>query len=725
MRVEDTGSLLALIRAGDFATALPLALRLANDDPNDASRLAMLGHVQRRSGDLDSAIATLQSATRVHAGIPAAWFDLASALLDSARYHDADAAAQQHLRLAPQSAEAHYLRFRTLSACSAQDAADQAFRSALAHDPKLSARRLRLANACFDGGDHDGATWHFRRLRELRPELVTAWTGEIASLMRRGMLEEADAVIAAALTEHPNNLTWLRGNVEIAVKRGSSAANLLPRLARWRAQAPHDPAAASGEIALLCAEQRFSEALAILDAFAAANHQAVMPRWASMQLPNSPVFSDDSEIDRYIDQFDQGLSYFEAQDRYTTASDGDIAHTLLAVQNFYLAYTGRATSDLDRRYAAQVSRMTSRWAPASVPKPSSIRPFRIAVVSAHFHVHSVSRVMRDLICELPNDEFELHGCQIGQIEDASTQTWRRRCSTFESGHRTIPEWCQALRRCGPDAVLFLDIGMESLTQALASIRHARVQLTTWGHPVSSGLPTIDYFISSDLCEPDDADGHYNETLWRLPGLANAYTFLPAADQPLGPHIGRSAPRLSCPQSGLKLTPDHDALFRDILAAVPDATLDLVTQLPPGTEVQLKRRMAKNMPAAEFGRIRFNPSLPYADYIRLVRESDVLIDTMHWSGGLTSMDALHLGVPVVTLPGRLMRGRQTFGMLRALDVPALIAASRDDLVQRVANLCLDRKSRCDISAAILERRERLVGCEDAVQDLARRLRDALN
>src|SRR5207253_11098850 len=71
---------------------------------------------------------------------------------------------------------------------------------------------------------------------------------------------------------------------------------------------------------------------------------------------------------------------------------------------------------------------------------------------------------------------------------------------------------------GLDVLVYTDIGMEDLTYSLAFSRLAPVQCVTWGHPVTTGIPTIDYYLSSTLFETAEAQEHYTETLVRLPAL---------------------------------------------------------------------------------------------------------------------------------------------------------------------------------------------------------------
>jgi predicted O-linked N-acetylglucosamine transferase (SPINDLY family) len=66
-----------------------------------------------------------------------------------------------------------------------------------------------------------------------------------------------------------------------------------------------------------------------------------------------------------------------------------------------------------------------------------------------------------------------------------------------------------------DVLFYTDIGMDPVTYFLAFARLAPVQCTTLGHPVTTGIPTLDYFISGADLEPTDVDGHYTEKLVRL------------------------------------------------------------------------------------------------------------------------------------------------------------------------------------------------------------------
>jgi CRISPR-associated protein Csy1 len=84
-------------------------------------------------------------------------------------------------------------------------------------------------------------------------------------------------------------------------------------------------------------------------------------------------------------------------------------------------------------------------------------------------------------------------------------------------------------------------------------------------------------------------------------------------------------------------------------------------------------------------------------------ADVVVDTMHWSGGNTSLDALAACTPIVTLPGRFMRGRQSAAMLKTMGLEELVASSPEDYVQRAIGVASDGERNRALRAAIRGRR----------------------
>jgi protein O-GlcNAc transferase len=121
-----------------------------------------------------------------------------------------------------------------------------------------------------------------------------------------------------------------------------------------------------------------------------------------------------------------------------------------------------------------------------------------------------------------------------------------------------------------------------------------------------------------------------------------------------------------------------------------------------------------------GQVKFLPRMPGDAFRRALAACDVVIDTLHWSGGNTSLDAFAAGVPVVTLPGRFMRGRQTAGMLELMGIGELIAASPDDYVRKAVEVASERERNHALRTAIARQGDALFDRPEPVAALSEAL-----
>jgi len=250
-----------------------------------------------------------------------------------------------------------------------------------------------------------------------------------------------------------------------------------------------------------------------------------------------------------------------------------------------------------------------------------------------------------------------------------------------------------------DLLLFMDVGMDPLVSTLAFSRFAPVQVATWGHPVTTGSPCIDYFLSSDGLDPDNGAEHYTEQVVRLPSLGIVYDppeFRPAITRgTLGLPEGRRL--YVCPQTLFKLHPDIDELFREILTADAGGEIVLLDGGVPEWRHRLHRRLLRTLPHSCDERIRFlSAPLPRDVFLSLLRLADVVLDPPHFGGGNTSIEAVSMGAPVVTLEGLFLRSRITATLLRDLGVTELIAADDLTYCDLAVNIAGDRQLREQLS-----------------------------
>ena len=192
---------------------------------------------------------------------------------------------------------------------------------------------------------------------------------------------------------------------------------------------------------------------------------------------------------------------------------------------------------------------------------------RVGIVSAHVRDHSVwTTIVKGWLQNIDRDRFELHLFHVGSKQDDETAWARSRSASFEHGAKGLRQWVDVILAKRPDVLIYPEIGMDSMTVKLASLRLAPVQAVAWGHPETSGLPTMDYYLSAAALEPPNAQENYTERLVAFPRLGCCYTPSPVtgADPDFAAlGLDPDAPVLLCPGTPFKYAPQHDAVFIDI------------------------------------------------------------------------------------------------------------------------------------------------------------------
>jgi predicted O-linked N-acetylglucosamine transferase (SPINDLY family) len=271
-----------------------------------------------------------------------------------------------------------------------------------------------------------------------------------------------------------------------------------------------------------------------------------------------------------------------------------------------------------------------------------------------------------------------------------------------------------------DILFYPDVGMDPLTYFLAFSRLASLQCVTWGHPVTTGIPSIDYYLSFENSEPPDANDHYSEQLVLLkrfvmycfrPQLPKAPRFRSDFDLPEGCNL------YVCPQMLFKFHPDFDRILRDILRQDPNGLIVLSEGVCRNWTELLSKRFAQVFPQ-DIDRVKFLPYLPFNDFLSLLQMADVMLDTIHFNGGFTSLLAFACDLPIITLPGRFMRGRLTLAMYKQMGIMDCVAEDAESYVKIALRLTNERKWREEIVKKISTRCDVLFEDMEAVRELER-------
>jgi protein O-GlcNAc transferase len=314
---------------------------------------------------------------------------------------------------------------------------------------------------------------------------------------------------------------------------------------------------------------------------------------------------------------------------------------------------------------------------------------------------------------------------LGHYQDDVAEFIRSHADQYLELPGTLPEARRAIGDLRPDILYYCDIGMDALSYSLAFSRLAPVQCVTWGHPLTTGIPTMDYFISSRLMEPPDAEDHYTEKLVPLDSLSIYYHRPPAPAPASRPDFGLhpDAHLYVCPQSIYKFHPEFDRLLGEILRRDPQGRVVLIRWAYQHSDDLLRQRFATVMPDV-LDRVDFIPRLQQSQFVSLLGLADVLLDPIHFGGGHTSLDALAQGTPVVTLPGRFLRGRITLGLYRKMGFMECVADDPEQYVAIAVRLGTDPDYRRQVHERIREANAALFEDRDSVVQLEAFFRQAV-
>ncbi|MBM0741981.1 tetratricopeptide repeat protein [Phormidium sp. CLA17] len=418
------------------------------------------------------------------------------------------------------------------------------------------------------------------------------------------------------------------------------------------------------------------------------------------------AYDSPEEIEFYRDRFTVALQNLIQETVLKTAGQRENALTgSQRFTSFQLTYQAQSMLEPQQQYGRLIHQIMAANYPQWVQpllEPAIEGKIRIGYVSHYFHAYSGTLWLTGWLKHCNHQNFEVFCYYTGDSPDLITQQFQSWSDRFHHIPNNLEAVCQQILSDQLHILVFPEIGMDPLTVQMAALRLASIQCTAWGHPVTSGLSTIDYYLSSQAMEPANAQAHYLETLVCLPKLGIAYP------QPQVPpltktraefHLREDAIAYLCCQAPFKYLPQHDVLLVEIARRVPHAQFVFIR-----ADI-LQPRLHRAFAAAELNSddyCIFLPSLERNDYLMLNLLSDVYLDTLGFTGGNTTLDAIACGLPIVTCPGEFMRGRLSTGILQTLGVTNTIASNEADYVNIAVRLAQEDALRHEISTAMQAR-----------------------
>jgi len=688
-------------QAGNLRQAEDLYRQVLQTDPRNADAWHLLGVAEHHAGRNEAALQTIGKAITLDGRQAVFHSNLGMVYRALGRPAEALGCYDRALRLNPAYANAHNNRGIVLQDQGRLAEAAACYREALRLRPDHAEAHSNLGTVLKAQGQVADAIDHYREALRLRPNYPEAHNNLGVALRQQGSAAEAVDCYHRALKLKPNYADAHR-NLGNVLQLMGDLAGASACFERALALAPTDGLRIKAALLLPV----------VLDSTAQMHEQRRRLEANVARLLGEQLAVEDPPNQMGGTVFE--LAYHGLNDRDLQAAIATLCARATPSLKFvaphcapgeWPAKKGSAPLDLEGQ------------TPIVPGAAGGNGPLRVGFLSRFFHNHTIGMLNAGLVRNLTRPDFHVVLFRFPGNDDDIARFIQEGADTVVTLPAHLDQARRQIAEQRLDVLYYTDIGMDPLAYFLAFARLAPVQCVTWGHPITTGIPTMDYFISSELFEAPGAEEHYTEQLVRLKTLSTYY-YHPSFPSPAkGRHafgLAEGDHLYGCPQSLFKFHPEFDDVLGAILRRDPRGRLVLIEGKYPLWKDILLRRFARAMPDV-LQRVVFLPRQSGTDFLHLNAACDVLLDPLHFGGGKTSFEGLALGVPIVTLPSQFLRGRLTLGQFRKMNFLDCVVANAEDYVALAVRLGTDPDYRAAVRAKILAASDALFEDSGAVRE----------
>ena len=366
--------------------------------------------------------------------------------------------------------------------------------------------------------------------------------------------------------------------------------------------------------------------------------------------------------------------------------------------------SAQEVADLHRELFAPLGQ-GARTRESFVRAPLAGRRIKLGLVSADFHhQHPVNIFMQPVLREIDRSRFEVFLYFTGVSYDDQTRLAQQRIEHWVEA--TTLNDTQLAKRIDADGIdLLLDLAGHTGQQrvSLFGKRAAPVQATYLGYPGSTGVPNMDWVLGDEVVTPEGSDSLCSERIARLPGTV--FCFAPEVDYPYPAFTDKMANRpltFASFNNVPKLTPRTLALWAQILKAVPDSRLLLkAPSFSDGGAVRLFGERLQKL-GVDLARVEFRGPTGLTDMMAEYADMDIALDPVPYNGGTTSLQAMWMGVPVVTQAGHNFVSRMGASFMTAAGLPEWVADDDEGYVRVAVQMAQDRAALLSLKRGLRER-----------------------
>ncbi|MBE0530489.1 MAG: tetratricopeptide repeat protein [Rhodospirillales bacterium] len=702
-RHPDAHHLLGVIalRRGDAADAVACISRAIAVAPDFVEAHNTLGAALASFGRHADAVESYKRSLRLRPDHPLTLGNLGIAFVELGRFDEAEAAHRRAVEVAPAAPTAHTNLGNTLRAAGRLEEAETAHRKAIALSPDHAAAHNNLALVLQELERLEEAEAAFRQAIALQPNHSRAWSNLGTLLYDQRRFEEAANAHRRAIGLDPR-YAEARSNLGLVLQ---ALGDLIGAANAYREAIVIDPRLAPSALNLGIASRTPNETEAVIAALeqsvladptnvtALCNLGLMLHRLGRLtdattrfrqavaaDPSDATAWSGLGEVLLRSGRFEESMASHRRATELAPENPGIQSSRLIALQ-----YTpGVTAAALLPEHQSWDTRFGRVPAPVPTSRRDPERPLRVGFVSADFARHPVGFFVLKLLENHDSRAFIAIGYSVDRRPDAITKRLQAAADEWhEIPTTTDADLAERIRADGID-ILFDMAGHTSQNRLFCfACKPAPIQITWAGYVGTTGLATMDYLLADRHHVPTGEEAHYSERVLRMP---NGYIcYAPPDDVPdVAPLPAKTNGFVTfgCFNNPAKINDPLLDAWAEILERLPGSRLFLKYQEveDPITRQRVTERLEGH--GIESTRLTFEARSPHTELLAAYGRVDVALDTFPYSGGLTTCEALWMGVPVVTVTGATFAGRHSTSHLSnigltetiAIDIPGYVAAA---------------------------------------------------
>lgn len=663
-------------QSGDLQKAITLYKQLTldmSDQPEPYHRLAM---IYAQQGQYSEAVPWFEKALERHGKNPMYLTNFAETLQRLNEDNRAIDLLRQTLQLQPEFVEAKQKLATILKKTGHFPEATGLFKGIIEIEPKHYPAYFQLGTLMLETGNYKSAKNYLKTAIELKPNAVKALNNLAIAHQEWEEFDEAISYYKKALSSDPDYVDSLRNLALIYEKVGQpdQAKKLWLRLATLKQGDP-------------------------------------LLSWKA-EILEPAVFQSTTEIEHFRKQVLDQLNWIKTKNIHL---DVDQLTKLDIYPPSGLIYQGLSDLEIKKAYGELFKSMPK----AQLPREENLKP-HVGFVVTGGHEGVFVKCMRGIINRLSTDKMNITiVCSFPNGEKIVKPAIENAEIKFVSLPKLLGQSVHLLTSLNFDFLHYWEVGTDAYNYFIPYFKPAKIQATSWGWPTTSGIPTIDYFISCKGLDEDTDQKNYNEKLVLFERLPTYYHSpeLPALNRTRADFgITEGCHLYLCTQNLKKVHPDFDIIVKGILEKDNQAQIVLLGDKHRAVNEAIERRLKKHCTPHEH-RVTILDRQDKEGYFNILNLADVILDTLHYNGGAnTNADAFALNKPVVTLPTSFHRGRYTATAYRQMGFEDLIAQSLDNYVEVATRLTTDQTFYQTIQQKIGNTKDQFFEDQEAVVEL---------